>query len=291
MAGIFIEPVGLSGCNKRAIYRAWGMMIQAEYPSFNDASCSYCDRITTSNITLGMNATSGMVSRINVTLNMPTGLPAGTALADLRAEPVTPPFAPVPFAPAAGSASKAAAGNLPFTGDWNVSFMLITNNKPEACPLPSQNVRCMPTFDDGENGCVCPAGKLNINGRCEPACPELNIVPRDSAVYGTSNSVITAILTASSQSVEIVAVPTKSAISIQPNATATLTATGEWSVSLRVPGVNCTSKTQLVTVDCLDGFVDVTGSASARKAPRTSAASVSPRKACAPRPSRSSPWQ
>jgi hypothetical protein len=98
-----------------------------------------------------------------------------------------------------------------------------------------------------------------IDGRCVPACPELSIVPGDSAVSGTSNSVVTAKTTASSQSVEIVALPTKSAISIQPNATATLTATGEWSVSLRVPNVSCAEQTKIVTVGCLAGFDDVNG--------------------------------
>ena len=50
MAGTFDEPVGLSGCNKRAIH-SWGQKFQVAYPSFKDASCSYCDRITSPDIT------------------------------------------------------------------------------------------------------------------------------------------------------------------------------------------------------------------------------------------------
>jgi hypothetical protein len=83
-----------------------------------------------------------LVSRIDVALNT-TALPAGTRMTDLQAKPVTLLFA-VPFTPAAASASKATAGNLLFTGDWNMSFALI-NNKTDKCLLPSQNVRCMPT--------------------------------------------------------------------------------------------------------------------------------------------------
>ena len=123
-----------------------------------------------------------MVSRIGVTLDTAT-LPAGTVLADLQAEPVTPPFKPVPFTPAAANVSKAAAGTLPFTGDWNVSFTLVTGSKPENCPLPSQNVTCMPTFvDDGDKGCKCPPGMLHdkINGLCvkpKTACEAATFQP------------------------------------------------------------------------------------------------------------------
>ncbi len=51
IAGTFGEPVGLSGCNKLAIYYAWGATLQQAYPAFKDYSCSYCGRITSSSIT------------------------------------------------------------------------------------------------------------------------------------------------------------------------------------------------------------------------------------------------
>jgi hypothetical protein len=117
--------------------------------------------------------------------------------------PGDPPFTPeTPYDPRSPySASKAASGNLTFTGSWNASFTLATGDKTEECRLPSQNVTCMPTFLRTQSGgCVCPAGMLHdrINGRCVPACPELNILRGNSTVSGMSNSVITATLTASS---------------------------------------------------------------------------------------------
>ena len=82
MAGTFYEPVGLSGCNRLAIYFAWGTTMQQAYPGFKHYSCSYCDRIASANITLASDAATGMESRIDVTISTAT-LPAGTMLADL----------------------------------------------------------------------------------------------------------------------------------------------------------------------------------------------------------------
>jgi hypothetical protein len=222
VAGIFIEPVGLSGCNKRAIYHAWGTNIRREYPSFNDASCSYCDRITSPDITPESDAATGRESRIGVTLNTAT-LPAGTVLADLQAVPVTP-FAPLPFTPVAGSASKAAAGNLPSTGNWSAFFTLVTGNQSEKCPLTVLSIRCMPTFvRTPSGGCECPPGHQNTNGVCIPIptpCDTvaLLLTAGNSSLRGTTNSIITvSISQPPGVATKIVAVPKNSTVDVAPN--------------------------------------------------------------------------
>jgi hypothetical protein len=267
MAGIFGEPVGLSGCNRLAIYNAWGREMQQAYPAFKDYSCSYCGRIASPSITLASDVATGMVSRIGVTVNTAT-LSADTVLADLQAAPVTP-FAPVPFAPAAAGASKAASGNLPSTGDWNVSFTLITNNKPEQCPLPVQSISCMPTFvGTPSGGCECPPGYQNANGVCTSIVTPcgtvtMSLTAGDSAPRGTVGSVITASISQPpGVAAKIIAVPKHSAVDVAPNIPATLPATGDWSVTLSVGDQLCTTKTQLVTVRCAAGFVDVDGQCS-----------------------------
>jgi hypothetical protein len=267
MAETFYEPVGLSGCNRLAIYDAWGTTMQQAYPAFKDNSCSYCGRITSADITLSSDAATGMVSRIGVTVNTTT-LPADTVLADLQAAPVTP-FAPRPFAPAAASASKAAAGNLPSTGNWTLSFTLVTRNQTEQCPLPVQSISCMPTFvRTPSGGCECSSGYQNAIGVCTPipsACDlvAINLTAGDSAPRGTANSIITASISQPpGVAAKIVAVPKNSAVDVVPNAPATLPATGDWSVTLSVGDQLCPNKTLLVTVRCAAGFIDVNGQCS-----------------------------
>jgi hypothetical protein len=180
-AGVFIET-SLSGCNKRALYEMWGTTLRLTFAYFEVAACNYCKLITPSNITLAGDAATGILSRIDVTVVGTAGLPAGTVLAELQATPVTL-FVPAPFTPAEASASKAASGNLPFTGSWNVSFTLVTGSKTEQCPLPVQSISCMPTFvRTPSGGCECPPGDENIDGVCtlitdKPACAVVTFTP------------------------------------------------------------------------------------------------------------------
>jgi hypothetical protein len=269
IAGIFEDPVGLSGCNRLAIYYAWGPTLQQAHPAFKDYSCSYCKRIaSTSNVTLGNNPATGMASRIGVTINT-AALPAGTNMTDLQAEPVTP-FAPVLFAPAAGSALKAASGNLPSTGNWTLSFTLVKGDQTERCPLPEQSISCMPTFiRTPSGGCECRPGYQNTNGNCTAiptACDTvvMSLTAVDSAPRGMANSIITASISQQPPGVaaKVVAVPKNSTVDVAPNVPATLPATGDWSITLSVGDQLCTSKTQLVTVGCAAGFDEVNGQCS-----------------------------
>ena len=151
---------GLSGCNKQALFEMWGTILKEEYGDFKDANCTRCGSAPLFNVTLSENRATGMVSRIDVTVNT-TGLPNGTVLGELKASPVTP-FEPVRFAPVAASPSmaQAASGNLSTTGNWSASFTLVTGSTAENCSLPDVDVTCMPTFvkNKESGGCECPKG-------------------------------------------------------------------------------------------------------------------------------------
>jgi hypothetical protein len=265
-AGIFSDT-GLSGCNKLALYTLWGTTLRLTHDSFRDANCSYCGLITP-NVALANNTATGMLSRIDVTVFGTAALPDGTVLGRLvtllQATPVTP-FVPVPFTPAAASAS----GNLGFTGIWNASFTLATGDKTEECRLPSQNVTCMPTFvraPSGSGSCECRPGYQNTDGVCtlitrETACAVATFLPNTTQL--TDNATVTFGLKNAS-AVTVLMRPTvvvRNASASNPSALLGLgkVVPGDYDIELEEGGSRCTLRT--VTVGCSPGYVPAGGTA------------------------------
>jgi hypothetical protein len=132
-----------------------------------------------------------------------------------------------------------------------------------------QSISCMPTFvRTPSGGCECRPGYQNANGVCTlipMPCDTvaMSLTAGDSAPRGTADSVIMASIShRPGVAAKIVAVPTNSTVDVVPNIPATLPATGDWSITLSVGDQLCTNKTQLVTVGCLAGFLDVNGQCS-----------------------------
>jgi hypothetical protein len=187
------RDTGLSGCYKQALFEMWGPTLKEAYGDFGDAKCDRCGSVLP-NVTLSENRATGMVSRIDVTVNT-AGLPNGTVLGELKASPVTP-FEPVRFAPVAASRSmaEAASGNLFSTGNWSVSFTLVTGSYMESCPLPVQSISCMPTFTrTASGGCECPSKTQNVNGTCSPIkspCDTATFLPDPKVTQLTDNTTL-----------------------------------------------------------------------------------------------------
>jgi hypothetical protein len=88
----------------------------------------------------------------------------------------------------------------------------------------------------------------------------MSLTAGDSALRGTTNSVITATISQPpGVAAKIVAVPKNSTVDVAPNVPATLPATGDWSITLSVGDQLCPNKTQPVTVRCAAGFVEADG--------------------------------
>ncbi len=234
LGSIFNDPIALIPCHKAAIYTGWGSTLRLAHPGFRDAYCDPSKRVTQPSIVLADNAATGMVSRIDVLIDT-SALPTGTVLGELQASPST--LFAVPF----DASMKAASVNVPTTGNYDAAFTLLSSNGTERCPLPVQNITCMPSFSPSPGGgCECRRGYENVNGTCvaTSGCPMLTLARDNSTALGSVSSIITA-TTSQSSGVKIVAVPKNSTVDVMPGVPTTLPATGEWSISLSVLATTC----------------------------------------------------
>jgi hypothetical protein len=269
VAGSF-GSVGLDDCSKQQLYTAWGATLQSYYgkvkgwdPAVEDG-CFGCKSIPSPDVTLSTNTSSGMVSRLGITINASV-LPTGYRLGSLRASPKTPPFTDVPLI------ASSAAGWLPYTGRWDASFTLVkANNQTDTCELPSQEVRCMPGFiNTTSGGCVCPEGQTNSNGICTgiSVCDAstLTILPNRTTdgttvtVNDTSTIRLSFADPAVASNVRVLMRPVvpareKSALDVSALLGLGEVAPGKYEIELEMAGTRC-RKLSSVTVRCSDRYV------------------------------------
>jgi surface protein len=239
-----------------AVYNAWGVTLQAAYPTWR-ALC-LCGQV---NVTLSMaaNADTGAKSALTAQLSaVPTD-----ANVSLSAVPQKGAVA-VPLVPQSGGSRGSA--DLPSTGTWDIQLTI----DGQSCPSQPRNVKCMPTFvDTPSGGCECPTGYKNVDGVCTPidpsakpktACQVATFVPNPSVTKLTDNSTVNISFSDGRDPSQVtvlmrpkVAVRTASASDTAALLGLGQVVPGEYEVELQEAGTLCTLLSS-VAVGCSDGY-------------------------------------
>ena len=130
---------------------------------------SLCDQAAVS-FALAADPAKGAKSLLQATLQAALNFPAGTTVA-VTAAPMNS-TVQIPLSVPSGADGRAwnGAATLPATGQWSVGLTI----GREQCIAHSTSLSlgCLESFVDDEGRCVCPAGRENVNGRCEPVQTE-----------------------------------------------------------------------------------------------------------------------
>jgi hypothetical protein len=145
---------------------------------------SPCEQATMS-YSLGPDAALGAQSRIEAVLNVPDGIDASIVATPLDNA------VRLPLARANSAPSWIGSASLPSIGVWSMQVGI----GQEQCVSLSRivTVNCSETFvDDGRSRCVCPIGKVNVNGECRDAdeldaCQYATVSSSEDGSLATSN--------------------------------------------------------------------------------------------------------